>query len=284
MSDYYKYNFISPEPTLALIREELRSYLDTGAIDDLVWGIYIDKCLRKLGKGSYDIVSAVLDMCDFEARLPDDFFSVREAWLCTSVQDSYQLPSADYQQVKVGSTSTNLTPDKTYCDTTCTPDVISLVYKTTHQVFRQFNRQYLLKPGNINTKSKCHSDCANFGATGPESFDIRDNKFVTTFREGNVYLLYYSQTYDPSGYPLVPDDFRILEYIELFIKQKVFEQLSNQIVDETYNQIQQKAQQYKQMADEAFIMAQVESKKDTIYKKHQRIKRTQNSLNKYLIP
>jgi len=286
MSLYYQYQFESPEPLLALVKEELKSYIDTGAIDDAIWSIYIDKCLRKLGKGSYNINMQILNICDYEARLPDDFYAVREAWLCTDISQSYQAPNADYQQVQAQSTSTLLNSNKSYC-TACsdcnTPDIIKAVYKTTHTAFAYFRKQYLLKPGNIWAKGKCTENCANFQSAGPESFDIRDNKFVVTFREGNVYMLYYAKEYDENGYQLIPDNFRIKEYIEAFIKQKVFEQLANQVVDETYNQIQQKAQYYKQVADEAYIIAQIETKKETIYEKHRKILRTMHRFDKYEI-
>ena len=279
MSQYYKYNFVSPAPLIALISEELKSYLDTGAIDSAIWSIYITKCLKKLGRGSYSIKPAIIGMENYEGRLPDDFYAVREAWSCSVFEDSYQLPSADYQQV---STSTLLNPntDDCYCDN-CTPDIIKAVYKTTHQVARQWKKQYLLKPGNVWSKGECSEDCMNFNSSGPESFDINGNKLLTTFREGTVYMLYYSKEMDEDGYPLIPDNLRIQEFIEAFIKQKVFEQLSNQVVDETYNQIQSKAQYYKVQAEEAYINAQVESKMETVYDKHRKILRIKNRFNIY---
>lgn len=282
LSPYYQYNFVSPEPLISLVKEELKSYIDTGAIDDSIWSIYVDKCLNKLGKGMLKLVPTTLELCNYEARLPDDFNSIREAWLCTNCSSSYQLPGADYQEVTACSTSTLLTRD-TYCSD-CTPEVIKVAYKTTHQAIAYYSKQYLLKPGNINTLESCSKDCKNIGSSSPDEFDIIGNKFRTNFSSGDVYILYYSKEYDPiTGYQLIPDNYRIQEYIEAFIKQKVFEQLSNQVTDETYNQIQQKAQYYKQAADEAFIMADIESKKDTIYKKHTKAVRDKNRFKKYNI-
>src|SRR5680860_784781 len=99
MSTYYKYNFVSPEPIYALVTEELKSYMDTGAIDNLLFPTYVDKCLKKLGKSSYTITQEVLFIEDFEARLPDNFHAVREAWMCTSISaGSYQSASSFYSQ------------------------------------------------------------------------------------------------------------------------------------------------------------------------------------------
>jgi len=75
MSYYYKYNFISPEPIYSTVKEELKSYFDTGAVDDLLFPTYLDKCLRKLGRTTYVISEQVLFIEDFEARLPDNFYA-----------------------------------------------------------------------------------------------------------------------------------------------------------------------------------------------------------------
>ena len=89
MAYYYKYNFVSPEPIYSIVKEELKSYFDTGAVDDLMFPTYLDKSLQKLGRSSYVIAEQTLDIADFQARLPDNFFAVREAWMCTEIP---QLP------------------------------------------------------------------------------------------------------------------------------------------------------------------------------------------------
>ena len=289
MSYYYKYEFISPEPLYAIIREELRSYFDTGAIDDTMFSIYTDKCLKKLGRSSYQILEWVLDLTDFQAKLPPDFMAVREAWLCA--HSGIIKPNANATFNQVTQTSRNLTPGDLYCDgcAACdNPEIIRLVYKTTNEVLLTFQHKYLLKPGNISVKDNCSLDCKNTNPRYPhdqfDAFDIRDNKFVTNFREGTVHLIYYSQEYeDCTGYQMIPDNYRIKEFIELFIKQKMFEQLSNQVTDETYNQIQAKADKYKAMADEAYVIAQIETKKQTIYQKHHSIIRQMHRNDKYNI-
>lgn len=285
MSIFYKYNFISPVSLVALVKEEFKSYFDTGAVDDTMFSIYLDKCLRKLGKGSYKIIPVLLPVRNFESRLPDDFFAVREAWLCTNCSQHYTLPGTQYQQVE--SCSTRIDDPDVYCDKCdeCNmPDIIKAVYKTTFQAFAYYQKEYLLKPGNIWAKGQCGEECKNMYASGPESFDIHDNKFVVTFREGTVYMLYYSKEMDCDGYQLIPDDFRIKEYMEHYLKYKVYEQLTNQSTDEGMLKfLDTKTQQYKALSDEAYIMAIVEARKETIYDKHRKIRKVQNRFNKYNI-
>lgn len=286
MSYYYKYNFISPEPIYALVKEEFKSYMDTGAVDDLLFGTWTDKCLRKLGKSSYTITESVLRVDDFQARLPDNFYSVREAWLCTNVDSlEYQLPNSFYSQAHSIETIkvSPMTTDEP-CVGDCLPNTIQAVYKTSNSLTLNFQIQYLLKPGNISVRDHCDLHCANFGSSAVDSFDIRGNKFVTNFREGFVYLIFYAKDYDQSGYQMIPDNYRIREYVEAFLKYKLMEQLSNQVIDETAKQIEGKLQRYKMESDEAFIMADIETKKQTAYDKQRAIKKQLNSFNQYELP
>ena len=99
MAYYYRYNFISPEPIYSIVKEELKSYFDTGAVDDLMFPTYLDKCLQKMGRSSYVIAEQTLDISGYEARLPDNFFAVREAWMCTEIpQLPYQTANSFYSQ------------------------------------------------------------------------------------------------------------------------------------------------------------------------------------------
>lgn len=285
MSEFFKYEFISPEPTFALIAEELKSYLDIGAIDQLMWPIYLGKCLDRLGRGSYKIVPAVLPIKEFECRLPDDFYRIREAWACSDCTQSIQHPSAVYEQFS--SCSTRLDTPDMYCNKCreCeSPDIINVIYKTTNTVAFSFRQSHLLKPGNINARNHCGQECLNLNSSSGDTFDIRDNKFVVNFREGTVYCLYYSKELTPEGVEYVPDNLRIKEYIEAYIKARMFEQLSNQITDETYNQIQAKADKYEQKAEEAFQIARVEARMETMYDKHRKILKTLHRHDRYELP
>jgi len=294
MSYYYKYNFISPEIIYSTVKEELKSYFDTGAVDDLMFPTYLDKCLRKLGRTTYVISEEVLYIEDFQARLPDNFFAVREAWLCTSVNGyPYRSANSFYSQassestIQVSPLISNQIPCNSNCppdNCTCMPELIQAVYKTNNELNVSYKKQYLLKPGNISVRGNCTLDCANLGSSAADSFDIRDNKFVTNFRNGVVYLIFYATEYDDVGNQMVPDNYRIREYVEAFIKYKVFETLTNQTNDETFQQLQTKLLYYKQLSEEAFIMADIEIKKQDVYAKQRRIKNDLNRFNMYELP
>lgn len=315
MSYYYKYNFVSPEPIYALVKEEFKSYFDTGAVDDLLFPTYLDKCLRKLGRATYVISEEILYIEDFEARLPDNFYAAREAWMLAEIpQYPYQTANSFYSQAAsettiqvapltvdgVNCTAGNCEDPSSPCYGHCMPQIIQAVYKTNNQVARSYRREFLLLPGNISARSNCTVDynsnawemnpypetnmASTPGASSYNSFDIRDNKFVTNFRNGTVHLIFYATEYDCGGNQLVPDNYRIREYVEAFIKYKMFELLTNQTNDETFQQLQQKLAYYKQLSEEAFIMADIEIKKQDPYAKQRRIKNDLNRFNMYELP
>lgn len=311
MSYYYKYNFVSPEPIYATVKEELKSYFDTGAVDDLLFPTYLDKCLSKLGRTSYIIRESAMIIEDFQARLPDDFYAVREAWMCTEIPlKSYQTPNSFYSQA-IEATTIQISPitysgspcdnpcsntecNQCDCNGACMPILNQAVYKTNSAIARSYTISHLLKPGNISAKSNCDVNYTNnwesqISTVNPnssdiQSFDIRDNKFVTNFRTGIVHLIYYAFDYDQTGNQMIPDNYRIREFVEAFIKYKVFEMLTNQVNDETYNQLQQKLVYYKQLADEAYILANIEIKSQTVSEKQRSIIQRANRFNMYELP
>lgn len=289
MSYYYKYKFVSPEPLFARVKEEMKSYFDSNAVDDLMFPVWTEKCLKKLGRSSYKIIPALLFMDNFEAKLPPDFVAAREVWLTAQMlSPTFRRPGAFYQQITI-------TLNKPYdpcnqevnCDP-CNPDITTVVTKTQTEVTQNIKLKYLLTPGNISVLSDCqlgslNSNARNFGMTREDmTFDIRDGKLITNFREGDIVLIYYSDQRDESGQQLIPDNYRIQEYIEAFLKQKLFEQLYNQITDETFNQIREKYLFYKQLAEEAYIIADIEIKKKTIYEKARGIRQDRHRFDPYV--
>ncbi len=312
MAYYYKYSFISPNGIYAIVQEELKSYFDTGAIDSLMFPTYVDKCLRKLGRSSYPIKEKVLEIEDFTARLPDNFHAVREAWLCTEVTGyPYQTANSFYSQTDDPTTIliSAITTDSTgcgnpncndpNCDGSCVPTLIQPVYKTNKQMTRSFRREYLLKPGNISASTNCSVEYTSAwqfytdnpllnefapGDSGYDSFDIRDNKFVVNFRDGIVHLIFYADETDETGNQMIPDNYRIMEYIEKFIKYKMFETLTNQVNDETFNQLRQKMMDAKVECDEAYILAEIEIKKSTMFEKQRQLKSDLKRFAMYELP
>lgn len=297
MSTYSNYNYVSAEPLYAEIKETLKSYFDSGAIDDLMFPIWADRCIQKFRRSLFKIEETSLQISNYESALPDDFKFVRELWLCTNVKQYVQSPNAYYYQkdCRVTKVDDKCAPcfdenDKPVpilpCPaTTCDPcqDNYIVTHKITNHAILSYNFKYLLKPGNISVRSHCASDCSNFNCNSYETFDIRDCKLITNFANGYVHLTYYSDNYNAEQELQIPDNVRMQEYIRLYIMYKIFETLSHQATDESARQIDNKMMYYKQLSDEAYVIADIETKKKDIYSKIKGIVKTKNRYNQFNI-
>lgn len=280
VSYYYKYNFISPEPLYSEIKEELKSYFQTGVIDDILFPKYTEDCLKKLGRSSYKIEENIFKLEDFQAKLPDNFEAVRELWLVTPHEYSYQMPNSCYEQATV-----RVTPERDRCDAGdfCAPKEIKVTYKTTGTIIQKYNCHHLLKPGNVNARENCALDSFNMHSDAMETFDIRGGKLVTNFPEGTLYMVYYVKEYDTNDFQLVPDNVRILDYLKSYIKYKCFENIYNVVSDETLRQVEAKMMYYKNEMYEFKVIAETEIKMQTIEKQIRATKAARNRFNKFHI-
>ena len=76
-----KEKLISPAKVYARIKEEMRSYFNTGAIDDLLFPIWTKDCIDKFENTYLPLKQAVMDMYNHKCPLPCDFKAVREVWV-----------------------------------------------------------------------------------------------------------------------------------------------------------------------------------------------------------
>lgn len=280
MSYYYKYNFVSPEPIFAEVKEELDSYFQTGVINDLMFSKYTERCLAKLGRSSYKITETILNLEDFSAKLPDDFTAVRELWLCTPQSYEYTDPSATYEQA-----TCRITPIRDKCNEceVCPPNELKITYKTTGKIIQHYTVSSLLTPGNVNAKDNCSMDSLNKYSNSSMSFDIQNNRVYTNFPVGELYLVYYAKEYDENDYQLIPDNERIKEYLMAFLKFKCFEKIFNSSSDESFNQNRFKFELYQQAMWDAKTMAELEIKKQTTEQMIHGLNRQRARHNKYRI-
>lgn len=282
----YKYNFISADALFAKIALEMSSYFETGALNPLLFPIWTQYILDRLGKGSYPIREGVLVLENYEARLPHDFNSVREARLCTQTSGfEYRLPTSFYRSETYQMDHAGHIDRCAPCDpcNLCT-NSINVVYKTDTIVCSPtYTVEHLLKPGNVSCLTKCDRNSLNRKAHSEHTFDINGNRFSTNFKDGEVFLSYYSSETDEEGTSLIPDNVKIIDAIEHYIKYKLFEMLWNQVTDETYNQIERKYQTYKQLYNEKFTAAEAETFKKTIYERVDAIKKYTHRNDRFLI-
>jgi hypothetical protein len=294
MSWYYNQDFISPEQVYSRVKEEFRSYFEAGMVDDLLFPIWTNDCIRRFRKSALKIQEALLFIESYEAKLPPDFISVREARACWIIGNvRYNIRGSFYLMATTSvSTNEDESLDISCCIKPCnsnsciTSDDLKIydeVLKTNEYTLDQVRISHLLKPGNISARNVCATGCENLTSDSQDTFDVKDGKFVTNFREGTVYLLYYAKELDDNAYQMIPDNYFFARYLEAYLKYKVIEQLWNQVTDESFNQIQTKYQIYEQKMSEAFVLAEQEFRSQTIQQKLNSISANRRRLHKFRI-
>lgn len=291
--NYRAIPFVSPEDIFAEVKEELRSYFKTGAVDDLYFERWTHQAMSKFQKSAYPIKETFLPLNNFMADLPCDFNSVRELWVCGTLETAhYQNPTSYYYQKDCRVTRIDDRCHECFdegCPNCCDPcsddnpinkRKYQVTYKSTGETWFEYKFSHLLRPGNKTTLGKCSPDCFNKGIESMDTFAIEGNKLMTSFRDGNLHLVYYSDNSDEAGV-LIPDKQRVKEYIHRHLVYKIFQQLANQVVDETFNQIQMKKQEAKQEVDEAYILALIDLRTETIEDKRRAIKKVNRRFGGY---
>lgn len=284
MSLYYKQEFKSPVGIFSEVKEVLNSYFNSGAIDDVLFPKWLEHCLRRFRKSSFKIEEAVIPVSCNEACLPKDFNSVREVWMCTTEwSDPYKSPSSYYYQ-----TDCRIEPQRDSCEpcfdennNECCDTRYLVTHKVNNTYLFSFSRTFLLRPGNMNASSHCGENCKNMYADSPFTFDIANGKMITNFAEGTIHLIYYAEPSDEIQ--MIPDNFFVEDYIRKYLIYMCFQQLSYQITDETFNQIQLKLQQADQAQAMAFILAENDLKGQTSEEKIRQIGVSYRRFNKYRI-
>lgn len=277
---YNKYDFISPAEIYARVKEEFRTYFDSGLIDDSLFEIYTEDCLNRMGKGARPIVQTVLFMEDNRSLLPSEFLAVREAWSCHQHGFAYQNPSSTYlQQVK--ETCTKMYDSADYrCDPCAgckSPLVIETIYKHTGSVYFQWERTDQLEPANLNEKDLCHHGHHRY-------YDIQENHLITTFKQGTVNLVYYADSHDADGNLLIPDIFEFKDYLLSYLKFKIMEVLFNVGADESIYVLERKLNRYEQYQAEKQILCESAMKRKTIHQKRDDLLKQKHRFDKYRIP
>lgn len=299
--------FISPKHIYARIVEEFRSYFSTGSIDQLLFPIWTLDCIGKFENTYVPIQQAVLDIHNYKCSLPCDFKSVRELWLCATVNKGpITAPGVFYYQTdcRIDSPSqrscegcspqqqcSNCAQQPVELPSVCgVPDEYRVVHKVqTHMSF-QFSVSCMLKPGNFRTISKCGDQCPNIDAYSTDTFDIAGDKLLTSFYEGTLYMAYYAnyaQVPDDdgtdAGYYMIPDNQPFQEYLYHYLRYMIYDQLFNQSTDETFNQMKYKLERQEQLKDEAYIGAKTYAISSDVYSLQRNIIRSRNKNNMYIL-
>ncbi len=279
--------FVSADPIYSKIKEELSSYFGTGAVDDFMFPVYTEQILKKLRKSSLPVRECVITVKNNQGDLPQDFNSVKELWATRELV--YEYPAANYHYYqkdyrleditsKCGCTQEDLPCDK--CDPCNKERMVVHRVNTTHLFSYKYS--HLLQPGNLQAKGCCDSSSPNLNVSCSDTFDISGCSLMTSFKEGIVHLLYYSNGLSEDGdEQLIPDDVWVQELIEKYIRFKIFDKLWNMSTDDSFAQSKLRRDVAQDEYYNAKTIAETELKRESKQTTKIRTEKTQNRNNAY---
>jgi len=298
-------NFISPATIYAKVKEEYRSFFNTNSIDDLLFPVWTQDCIDKMENTYYPIEECVMDMWDGKCDLPCDFDSALEVWMCATYHKGPIVsPFVFYYQTDCRINPAP--PSENVCNDCvdgyqCTqpfqtptpvalPDLCGVPdqYRVTHKVMSQMDFDFrisaLLKPRSFSTLGKCSELSPNREAQALDTFDIKNNKLITSFKEGTIYMSYYAKPFvNEAGYPEIPNNDPFKKYVEHYLKYKILEILTLQSTGDDYRMMKDKRQDEEKIMWQKYINAKNYAMAGDIYSVQKAIVRSYNRNNRFKI-
>jgi hypothetical protein len=238
---YENINFITSEPLIAEVKQELKSYFESGAISEVLIPTFIDQALRKLKVMVLTPEDLVVHFVNYKAELPCDFALLDRASLYDSNIEFNSgittLKGYWYKSIECTSGCDNCDPkDETFEQLWVPAPGFKITMKNP-------------KPVRIyhGSKQLCTEGCENLYSPAPDIVQIHNNRTMSaSFEEGCMYVRYFSRPMDEFEIPKVPEVFEVEEYIKAYLKFKFFETLWHSQLDESSVQVERKFQYYKQ--------------------------------------
>ncbi len=306
--------FVSPEPIYSRIKEELKSYFNTGYVDELMFPVWTKDCIEKFKSTYLPIEPAVIDIFNGRGELPCDFKLVREVWACATIHKGpIQSPFTFYYQ-----TDCRIHPTFIGCsecaspecnpNSCSTPTPVALPnlcdlhlnnsngcicatgdqFRITHKVQTNFSFDFtvegMLMPGNYKTMGTCWEHSPNRSCHTLDRFDINGNYITTSFRSGTIFLLYYADPYlDEDNYYEIPDNYFFKEFLRWYIKFNIFQGLFESSTGDEGRLTKDKRDDAESRMLNAEIEARSDAMSQTVYDVQKSIVRSYNKNRRFKI-
>jgi hypothetical protein len=233
-------NQLQFKPTVELftrVRKFLSSFDAAGQIDEGDFYHYVKDTLAEVGIYYYQEQEAILELRDYKAALPENFYQLYAAYKC--------MPGGEPKPImpeqlfdKMEWVRENGQPDNA-CEINCqrqdkTFMITVRTYISGSLCTRHFHSPMLLRLSPHVKPKFCAEGCRNLHITAPDEITIDEGIIYSNFTRSTIYLQYYGFPIDEqSGLPLIPQDTHIEKAIEYYILFKTLETLwlNNQAPD-----------------------------------------------------
>jgi len=219
---------------IAEVNSDLSKYADAHLLDqdsmyrDIILGI------KKFGNDVTELQETVVEVENYKASLPDGFYNLLLAALCTPM--NYETTTEDVDALQ----SSFFYTEKTRYDYKWNQEDACCVEKTESIIkenlyFRgskiaefRYGNPRLLTLGKSFQKNACHAKCRNkIIRDEPNEITIHKTTLQANFKEGSIYMLYYGLPTDEEGNIDLPNlnNGDLEEYLTYRVKRNVAERL-----------------------------------------------------------
>lgn len=235
---YDNIQYITSEPLIAEVKQELKTYFEAGAISEVLIPSFIDQALRKLKVLVLRPEEAIIRFENYKSELPYDFHLLDYA-LSYETNITWETGVQTYS----GYWYKNIESGCDGCgDKIETFEQLSVAgpgYRISMKV-PKWIRVY------FDSTSLCVDGCDNLKVASTDIIKINQHKKVSAnFEEGCVYVRYFSRPVDDYGIPMIPEILEVEEYVKSYLKYKFFEQMWHSVMDESTKQVTDKLTYYK---------------------------------------
>lgn len=235
---YDNINYITSEPLIAEVKQELKTYFEAGAISEVLIPSFIDQALRKLKVLALRPEEAIIRFENYKSELPYDFYLLDYA-LSYETNITWETGIQSYSGYWYKNIETGCDGCDTRIETFEQITVPGPGYRISLKVPRWI-RVY------ADSTSLCVDGCENLKVSSTDIIKINQHKKASaSFQEGCVYIRYFSRPVDDYGIPMIPEVLEVEEYIKSYLKYKFFEQMWHSVMDESTKQVTDKLMYYK---------------------------------------
>ena len=212
------HSFITLDELLASVRVELKSFYDLGLTDDSFLIKEVLRCNEKIGLVFSEMKQKILEVDEFKAELPIDFYKVYymaamsetnfnaknllNPW--DNTQDQRTSYEADIQSGAIG----------------CTDSTV-VIYKKVPQ--EQDVTYYDWSPMSVSKykSNLCFTNSPIRNFQGKYVVDFTDTEILTPFRKGEIYIMYLAAMMNEEGQILIPFHPLLTPWYEAVLTEKI---------------------------------------------------------------
>lgn len=243
MSELQKYtvSYKTFDSLMAEIEDDLSSLSAEGYLFPDKYYKIVETCNSKLSVKINPIKEDVITVKNGKGKLPKDFKLLNSAYLCISYLDG-STTTDSYNREYIKPNKYSLKDISTSCNVLTTIEdskgVMSfVVLKKSSQTWFRINQIVSLHVQN--SDSYCASSCLR-GFSNLRNIQIikeDDDYYIISAIDGEVYISYTSQMTDDEGNLLILDHPLVQEYYEYAIKERIYEDLWLNGIEEYQNKL-----------------------------------------------